>query len=111
MRDNSDPELAEMLILDLVLHDSTEKEEPILIRAMIDLILGRYGYNVTTPNIIGHSDSGRITRRTQKLLIMRIFSSAMFKPTQDEKKTIRRSSAFLYANQWIKPDLLEILND
>lgn len=111
MRDNSDPELAEMLILDLVLHDSTEKEEPILIRAMIDLILGRYGYNVTTPNIIGHSDSGRITRRTQRLLIMRIFSSAMFKPTQDEKKTIRRSSAFLYANQWINPDLLEILND
>lgn len=111
MKDNSDPELAEMLIIDLVLRESTEKEEPVLIRAMIDLILGRYGYNVTTPNIIGRSDSGRITRRTQKLLIMRLFSSPQFKPSQDEKKTIPRSSAYIYANRWINTNLRKILED
>ena len=110
LKDNADPELAEMLVSDLALRDSSEAEEPILVRAMIDLILGRYGANITTPSTVGKSDSGRATKRTQRILMLRLFSSSAFIPNEGEKLSIRRSPAYCFNKQLLRVEQTAILN-
>lgn len=106
----ADPALSEMLVTDLALRDYDEREEPELLRAMLDILLGRYGANITTPSVIGNSDSGQATKRTQRLLLLRVLSSNAFNPTEIEKLLIRRSPAYLYNNQHLNARLLEILS-
>lgn len=106
---NSDAALAEMLVLDLVLRDHNDTEEPIIVQTIIDLILGRFGANIATPSIIGNSDNGRATKRTQRLLILRLFSSNKFEPTKTEKLRIRRSPAFCYNVNILRKEQIELL--
>lgn len=102
-------QLSELLISDLVVYDYNDRgEEVILIRAMIDLLLNRYGSNIAVSAKPGSKDA-RHVRRAQRLLLMRVFTSVSFRPTDIEKKEIKESPAYLCNGEWISDKLKKTL--
>lgn len=93
-------QLAELLVSDLAMYDfKTEADESVLIRTMLDLLLNRYGSNITTAATPGDKDA-IFVRRAQRMLLMRILTSKNFKATETEKEELAHSPAFRTNATW-----------
>lgn len=98
--------LAELLVLDLVMYDfKSDLEEKVLIRAMLDLMLNRYGGNISTVTTTGSTDA-KYVRRAQRMLLMRILTSKEFKPTDTEKNLLIHSPAYKSNIDWVSDEVL-----
>lgn len=94
-------QLAELLVSDLAMYDfKTEADESVLIRTMLDLLLNRYGSNITTAATPGDKDA-KYVRRAQRMLLMRILTSKSFKATETEKEELAHSPAFRTNSAWL----------
>lgn len=99
--DLEDLGLAERLAADLAMHDfKTDTEEAILVRAMLDLLLNRYGGNIATTTIPGGDVEAGYVRRAQRILLMRLLTSKSFCPTDTEKKELADCAAFKGNAEW-----------
>lgn len=97
-------QLAEQLIFDLTTRDFSDRvEERILIKAMVDLILNRYGNNISTAAMPGNWDA-KYVRRAQRLLLMRIFTSEILKEMGENKEALFLSPAYQENIKWFSRD-------
>lgn len=102
-------QLAELLVSDLAMYDfKTDTDETIIVRAMLDLLLNRYGGNVTTAATPGDKDA-KYVRRAQRMLLMRILTSRSFKATETEKEELAHSPAFRSNARWISDDVASLI--
>lgn len=102
---------AEELIRGLTLHDyDNEQEAFYLIRAMMDLVLGRYGTSIATVNLSNDVDREDILK-CQRMLVIRMLSSAFFAPTEKEKAAILSSNAYNNSSSWICQALKNLLTE
>lgn len=108
LKDHTDPALAESLVIDLALRNTDGSDESLILEGIVDLLLGRYGSNITTPKVIG--DQGQHTVRSQRILMLRLLSSPDFAPSATEKAGLRESSAFSSTKAWLRPEQRKILN-
>lgn len=94
-------QLSELLVSDLVLREfSEENDDKILLTAMVDLLLNRYGSSIITVEVAGSSDAVFI-HRAQRVLVIRLLSSKNFKPTANERVRIRNSPAYRNNSNWL----------
>jgi len=102
-------QLAELLVSDLVMYDfHNDEEEKSLIQTMLDLLLNRYGSNIITAVISG-KDVARFVNRAQRMLLIRLFSSQNFQPTNTEKENIKGSAALKNNKHWLSTVLLKAI--
>lgn len=102
-------QLAELLVSDLAMYDfKTEADECVLIRAMIDLLLNRYGSNIATSATPGDKDA-KYVRRAQRMLLMRILTSKGFKVTETEKEELVYSPAFRSNATWFSAGITTLI--
>ncbi len=107
--DVSQPEVSEGLIKDLIMRDyETEDEGRMLVEAMLDLVLSRYGSSIATVLKLGDKDKA-VMLKAQRLLMMRILCSACFEPKDYEKKEILQSAAYKNSESWLSDTLKEAL--
>lgn len=93
--------LADELIRGLVMHDyKTDEDAFYLLRAMADLILGRYGTSVATVSLTNDTDREDILK-CQRMLVIRLLSAAEFAPTEKEKADILASNAYRSSESWL----------
>ena len=106
-----DMPLAEMLVSDLVMYDfRTAQEDEVLIRAMMDLMLDRYGISIITTGDPGLDDIQCI-RRAQRMLLLRVFASPSFQPTEKEKQEIRHQSVYQSNRAWLSGAVTSLVED
>lgn len=97
--------LAEQLVSDLAMYDfKNEKENQVLTTTMMDLLLNRYGGSIITASNPGIKDRMYV-RRAQRILLMRLFSSSAFRPSQIEKISILSSPAYTANINWVAEPL------
>lgn len=102
-------QLAELLVSDLAMYDfKTESDERVLIRTMLDLLLNRYGSNISTVATPGDKDA-KYVRRAQRMLLMRILTSKSFKATETEKEELVHSPAFRTNSAWFSADVASLV--
>lgn len=102
-------QLAELLVSDLAMYDfKAEADESVLIRAMLDLLLNRYGSNITTAATPGDKDA-KYVRRAQRMLLMRILTSKSFKVTEVEKEELAHSPAFRTNSAWFSDNVASLM--
>ena len=102
-------QLAELLVSDLAMHDfKKDSDESVLIRAMLDLLLNRYGSNIATAATPGDKDA-KYVRRAQRMLLMRILTSKSFKATQIEKEKLANSPAYRSNVAWFSADMASFM--
>lgn len=96
--------LAEGLVFDLATRDfSNRTQEEVLVRAMTDLLLNRYGSNITTAAMPGEGDA-QYVRRAQRLLLMRLFTSPSFRDMEEDREALAQSAAFRSNAGWFGRD-------
>ncbi len=106
-----DVPLAEMLVSDLVMHEfQNAQEDETLIRAMMDLLLDRYGISIITTSDPG-LDEAKFVHRAQRKLLLRLLASPSFQPTQKEKQEILHQPILRVHQKWLSKALLESLQD
>lgn len=102
--------LAEMLISDLAMYDfQSDGEDKILVRAMVDLLLSRYGSSIINALSPGRKDV-RYARRAQRILLLRLLASPNFCPTDKEKAAIAALPVYQENRAWLRDCLTETLN-
>ena len=102
-------QLAELLVSDLAMYDfKTEADESVLIRTMLDLLLNRYGSNITTAAAPGDKDA-KYVHRAQRMLLMRILTSKSFKATETEKEELTHSPAFQTNHAWFSDNAASLM--
>lgn len=100
---------SEELIRGLILHDYNNDEDAFyLVRAMIDLVTGKYGTSIATVMLAGDIDRDVILK-CQRMLIIRLLSAANFNPGEKEKAEILSSAAYKNSESWICDALKNIL--
>lgn len=108
-----DTDLAQVLILDLLMHRISEsdcvKDEELLTTAMLDLLLNRYSSNIITCASPGEADVENV-RQSQRMLLMRLFTSSAFEPTAEEKVEIKKSAAFTSNISYFSKAIINSLN-
>lgn len=102
-------ELAERLVFDLAMHEfRDDKEERVLLEAMLDLLLNRYGSSIVTfsdPDV----REERHFRRAQRVLLMRVLTSRNFAPTEEERGALPASPAWQSNRAWFSDSLADTL--
>ena len=97
--------LSEALVAELVMYDFKDQdEEKILIRAMMDLLLKRYGLNIVSIGDPG-ADVRSYVRRAQRMLLIRLFTSPSFHPTEKEKEDIAELRVYRDNANWLSDDI------
>lgn len=92
--------LAERLVFDLATRDFSDRtQEEVLVRAMIDLLLNRYGSNITTVAMPGEGDAQYVLR-AQRLLLMRLLTSPSFREMEEDREALAQSPAFRSNAGW-----------
>ena len=100
--------LSEQLISILSLRSyGTQNENELLTRAMMDLVLYRYGANLSTSRTIGEKKRP-ILWRSQRLLMMRILTSDAFHPTRSEWEKLMSSQAFRMVESFISDEVIRL---
>ena len=103
--------LAEQLVYDFVMRDfENEDEERILLRGMTDLLLGRYDDSIISVINPGRRFVGYV-RRAQRILLIRLFSSKAFAPTEREKKEIRENKVYTANSHWLNDGLKKLVEE
>ncbi|MDD7732409.1 MAG: hypothetical protein PT957_01505 [Firmicutes bacterium] len=96
--------LAEGLVFDLATRDFSDRtQEEVLVRAMVDLLLNRYGSNITTAAMPGEGDA-QYVRRAQRLLLMRLLTSPSFQEMEEDREALAQSPAFRVNAGWFNRD-------
>ena len=102
--------LAESMISSLALRSFEQDKACLAIRAMIDLLLGRYGLNITcTAPSKGDSIAYNHYVNADRLIMMRLLSSPDFKPTASEKHGIEQSNALKVCGGFLNEYQLNLL--
>ena len=80
------------------------------IQAMIDLLMGRYGLNITcsAPNI-NDSIAYEHYVNADRLIMMRLLSSPVFSPKTSEKKSILQSNALKVCDGFLNDHQIKLL--
>lgn len=86
--------LAEALIRNLVLRSYKKENEWLINRSMIDLVLERYGLNITCLYPNKSSSNYQYCLSADRLIMMRLLSAPNFMATASEKKSLVNSNAF-----------------
>ena len=102
--------LAEILVSDLVMYDfaGDHANEEILIRAMLDLLLNRYGSNIATSARPGRNDT-KYVRRAQRMLMMRVLTSRCLNLSDDEKAELAETPAYKENREWFSDNVSSLL--
>ncbi len=101
--------MAELLVSDLAMRDhETEEEEQILLMTILDLLLGRYGSNITTTSNPGYRDAQHV-RRAQRILLMRLIAAKTFAPTKEEREALKDSPAVSGNRDWFSEQALSMI--
>ena len=102
--------LAENLIIHLALRTFDAKHDCLAIQAMIDLLLGRYGLNITC-SVPNKNDSMAYEHyvNADRLIMMRLLSSPVFTPTASERQCILRSNAFKVCEGFLNEHQVKLL--
>lgn len=87
---------------ELVLRDceGDAQKDGIVINALLDLLLNKYGNSIANAATTGSSDRNAI-ESLQRLLLMRLFASKNFNPTAEEKAEIAASPVYLNNKSWL----------
>lgn len=102
--------LAESMIISLALRSFSQDKVDFAIRAMIDLLLGRYGLNITcSAPSKGDSIAYRHYVNADRLIMMRLLSSPDFNPTDSEKHGIEQSNAFKVCKGFLNDYQIKLL--
>lgn len=101
---DEDLQLAEMLVSDLAFYDFKEGEEPILIEAMLDLLLSRYGSSVVTIADPGDS-AAKYINRAQRMVLLRVLSSPSLNLSDKEKEEFAELPVYQKNYAWLDPQL------
>ena len=102
--------LAENLIINLALRTFDAEYDSLAIQAMIDLLLGRYGLNITcsAPNIYD-SIAYEHYVNADRLIMMRLLSSPVFNPNTSEKQSILQSNALKVCAGFLNDNQMKLL--
>lgn len=102
--------LADNLIINLALRTFDTEYDCLAIQAMIDLLLGRYGLNITcsAPNI-NDSIAYEHYVNADRLIMMRLLSSPVFKPKTSEKQSILQSNALKVCAGFLNDHQMKLL--
>lgn len=103
--------LAENLIINLALRTFDAEYDCLAIQAMIDLLLGRYGLNITcsAPNI-NDSIAYEHYVNADRLIMMRLLSSPVFNPKTSEKQSILQSNALKVCDGFLNDHQRKLLH-
>ena len=93
--------ISETLIKDLVLRNYNKENEWQINRALVDIILCRYGMNITGLAINKRSPESQYCLNADRLVVMRLLSAPNFSPSELEKKSILESNAFKASDGFI----------
>lgn len=93
--------ISETLIKDLVLRSYNKENEWQINRALVDIILCRYGMNITGLAINKRSPESQYCLNADRLVVMRLLSAPNFSPSELEKKSILESNAFKASDGFI----------
>lgn len=99
--------LSESLVFDLAMHDSlSETDEQILLQGLLDLLLDRYSISLVSLANPGDRDRSAV-RKAQRIVLMRLFTSNEFQPTDDEISLITESAAYKKNSMRIAPHVIK----
>ncbi|MCB6991976.1 hypothetical protein LI177_00435 [bacterium 210820-DFI.6.37] len=103
--------VSESLIMHLALRTFDPKYESLAIRAMIDLLLGRYGLNITC-SVPNKNDSMAYEHyvNADRLIMMRLLSSPVFSPKTLEKQSILQSNALKVCDGFLSDYQIKLLH-
>lgn len=93
--------LAEAMIRNLVLRSYTNENEWLINRALIDLVMKRYGLNITSATPSKTDPAYQYYLNADRMIIMRLLSAPNFTPTESEKRAILESNAFRVCDGFI----------
>lgn len=101
---DEDLQLAEMLVSDLAFYDFEECEGPVLIEAMLDLLLSRYGSSIVTISDPGDS-AAKYINRAQRMVLLRVLSSPSLNLSDKEKEEFADLPVYQKNYAWLAPQL------
>lgn len=101
-------QLAEMLVSDLAFYDFQDGEEPILIEAMLDLLLSRYGSSIVTTSEPGDS-AAKYINRAQRMVLIRVLSSPSLNLSDKEKEEFADLPVYQKNYTWLASQLRAII--
>ena len=97
-------QLAEVLVSDLAFYDFKDGDEPVLIEAMLDLLLSRYGSNIVTISSPGES-AAKFVNCAQRMVLLRVLSSPSLKLTKAEKEEFAMLPVYEKHKNWLSAKL------
>jgi hypothetical protein len=102
--------LSDRIIQHMALRDFARENMGILNQALIDLVLERYGMNITCriPSASNKSEYEHYVG-ADRLIMMRLLSSPVFAPTESEKAAIAKSHAFRMCEGFISENQKKLL--
>lgn len=105
---DEDLQLAEMLVSDLAFYDFKFGEEPVLIEAMLDLLLSRYGSSIVTISDPGDS-AAKYINRAQRMVLIRVLSSPSLSLSEKEKEEFAELPVYQKNYAWLASQLRAIV--